>query len=90
MTYGPKKVIVVVGENKLVASLPDAMKRLETTAAPMNAQRLERKTPCTITGTCSECYSEERICSTYAVTKRQTTPNKGRITVLLVKENLGY
>ena len=90
ITFGPKHVILVVGENKIVSCASDAFRRLKTIAAPMNAKRLHKKTPCTIRGICMDCKSEERICGSYIITKRQTSNNKGRITILLVKQNLGY
>lgn len=88
MIYGPKKVIVVAGVNKIVASVEDAIKRNEEFAAPMNCERLDRKTPCRKTGRCMNCSSPERICNSYTLIKKQF--NKDRIHVILMNENLGY
>ncbi|MDF9823666.1 hypothetical protein M2475_000013 [Breznakia sp. PF5-3] len=90
LTFGPKKVFLVVGENKIVKDLSEAIARIENIAAPMNSERLDKKTPCTVTGSCSSCMSEDRICTSYVATKKQQNSNKGRITVLLVKKSLGY
>ena len=64
------------------------MKRLENIAAPANAIRLNKEKPCTSFRHCAHCKSKDRICSHYVVTGRQGTP--GRISVILVKESLGY
>ena len=88
MIYGPDKVIVVCGINKIVDNLDDAIKRNRNVAAPINAKRLDRKTPCASVGHCMDCKSPEKICREYTVIKSQGT--KGRIHVIFVNENLGY
>lgn len=88
ITYGPKKVIVVVGQNKLVQDLTQADLRMRYTAAPMNSMRLNKENPCAKIGHCVDCRSESRICSSYVVTKR--SHEKQRIHVIIVKEDLGY
>lgn len=88
MIYGPKKVIVIVGANKLVSDLESAMERLKSIAAPANNLRLHTNNPCTATGKCMECKSEGRICCSYVVMRKQI--NKDRIHVILVKKTLGY
>ncbi len=88
LIFGPKHVIVVAGANKIVPDLEAAMKRVENIAAPANAIRLNKETPCTNFGHCAHCKSKDRICSHYVVTGRQGTP--GRISVIIVKESLGY
>lgn len=88
MLFGPEKVIVIAGCNKLVKDLDAADERVKAIAAPANAIRLDRNTPCTKTGRCADCRSEGRICANKVVFTRQTTP--GRITVILVAEELGY
>ena len=88
MLFGPEKVIVIAGCNKLVKDLDAADERVKAVAAPANAIRLDRNTPCTKTGRCADCRSEGRICANKVVFTRQTTP--GRITVILVAEELGY
>ena len=88
MTYGPKSVICVVGYNKIVPNLEAAVARVEQVAAPANAVRLHRKTPCTVTGRCEDCHSPDRICCTTVIHRQQRVP--GRIKVILVGEELGY
>lgn len=88
MIYGPDKVIVVAGVNKIVKDLDEAIMRNREWAAPANAKRLNRKTPCAEVGYCMDCKSEERICSDYVVIKRQMV--KDRIHVIIVNKNLGY
>lgn len=85
---GPKNVIVIAGINKLVPDLESALKRVSNLAAPPNAIRLERKTPCALTGRCHNCFSEECMCSNTVITRKANIPN--RIKVLLVGEELGY
>jgi len=86
LVYGPDKVIVVAGRNKIVKNLREAKERMETTAAPQNAKRLNKKTPCVKTGCCEDCDSPERICCHTVITERQYTP---RISVIIVDEDLG-
>lgn len=88
MIYGPDKVIVIAGVNKLVKDEAAAWERLRNFAAPTNSVRLNRKTPCAVTGQCSNCNSPERICASYVTIKRQMNPD--RIHVILVDERLGY
>lgn len=88
MTYGPKYVILVVGQNKIVADLQEAKKRVENVAAPANNLRLNKANACTFSGKCIDCKSETRICATYVTHAHQM--KKGRIIVLLVKEDIGY
>lgn len=87
MIYGPDSVIVIAGVNKIVPSFEAAEKRLEEIAAPANAVRLNKNTPCTQIGHCVHCDSPERICSFYVKTGRQQ--QKNRIKVILVNEQLG-
>ncbi len=88
MSFGPKKVVVVVGRNKIVEDTEAAMKRIKTYAGPMNAHRLKKTTPCAVTGFCNECKSDERICRITVILDRQ--PSASDITVLVVNEDLGY
>lgn len=88
MIYGPKKVIVIVGVNKIVKDLDSAIKRNRELSAPANAKRLSRNTPCTKVGHCMDCKSPERICRAYTVIKSQGV--KGRIHVLFINESVGY
>lgn len=88
MLFGPSKVIIIVGVNKIVSTLDDAIKRNRELSAPANAKRLNKVTPCTKVGYCMDCNSEERICNEYTVIKRQS--DKERIHVIFINENLGY
>ena len=88
MTYGPNSVIVIAGMNKLVSNVMDAANRARTTAAPINAQRFDIKTPCKIDGACHDCNSPDSICS-YIVRTRRCKP-EGRIKLILVGESLGF
>ena len=88
MTFGPESVIVIAGINKVVPTVMDAANRARNTAAPINAQRFDIKTPCKIDGTCHDCNSPDSICS-YIVRTRRCKPN-GRIKVILVGESLGF
>lgn len=88
MLYGPDKVIVVVGINKIVKNIDDAINRNKYICAPANAKRLSTKTPCESTAVCMDCNSLERICCEYTVIKRQRISD--RIHVIFLKENLGY
>ncbi|MCL2884909.1 MAG: lactate utilization protein [Oscillospiraceae bacterium] len=93
---GPGKVVLVVGCNKIVGDLNAAVMRVKKMAAPFNAARLKRDTPCTKTGFCvalhggmaDGCDSAQRICCNYVVTGWQRT--KERVHVILVGEELGY
>lgn len=88
MIFGPKKVIIVTGINKIVRDIDEAYKRVRDEASPINAKRLSRKTPCCVTGKCMDCSSPERICNHMVVTYRQNTKNRG--IVILVREDIGY
>ena len=88
MLYGPDKVIVVAGFNKIVADLEEAIERNRKIAAPINAKRLDRKTPCTRVGTCMDCKSPEKICREYTLIRSQGNPD--RIHVIFLNEDLGY
>ncbi|MDO5813045.1 MAG: lactate utilization protein [Bacillota bacterium] len=87
MIYGPKKVFVIVGKNKIVEDEKAAIQYIQNVSAPANAMRLNRKTPCIQTGSCMNCQSADRICSMYTKISRQ---QQGRMTVLVVNEELGY
>ncbi|SFD20186.1 lactate utilization protein [Clostridium uliginosum] len=88
MLYGPKRVIVIVGVNKIVPTLEGAIQRNRQVSAPANAKRLNRVTPCAKVGTCMDCNSKERLCNEYIVIKRQV--DKDRIHVIFMNTSLGY
>lgn len=87
LTFGPKWVIILVGRNKLVANLEEAMYRIKNYVAPTNAMRLDKKTPCVKTSYCEECSSPGRICNTWTITEKSFP--KGRVKVVLINEDLG-
>lgn len=87
LTFGPKRVLVVVGRNKIVPDLDSAMHRIKDYAAPANALRLNCKTPCVKTAECADCNSPGRICNTWTITEKSFP--KGRVTVILVNDELG-
>jgi len=86
--FGPKHVIVVIGINKIVRDLEEALWRARNVAAPINAKRLNKKTPCVETGKCEDCDSPERNCNVTTIMHRK--PSATNITVILVGEKLGY
>lgn len=96
IAFGPEKVIVIVGVNKIVKNLDEAVKRVKTVAAPKNCIRLNRDTYCSKMGHCVDmdggigkgCDSDARICRHYHVCAKQTA--MGRINVIIVNEDLGY
>lgn len=89
MLFGPRKVIVVAGRNKLVDGTPhDAIERVKAWATPPNAKRLNFKTPCSATGFCSDCNSPDRLCRVTAVIDRK--PRFTDIHVLVVNAELGF
>lgn len=88
MIYGPKQVIVVVGKNKIVKDEEEAEKRIKRVAAPKNAKRLKRNTPCILTDECVNCKSPEKICHNFTTIKSSPFPN--RIHVIIVGKELGY
>ena len=88
MIFGPKQVFIIIGTNKIVSDMAEAEERLKFYAGPMDAKKLDKKTPCTTIGKCVDCNSEERICNKYLVYRRE--PRAGRMKVVLINESLGY
>jgi hypothetical protein len=88
MTFGPKKVILVVGMNKVAPDLDSAIARVKHYAAPVNVMRLKLQNPCAETGLCSDCKSPQRICNMWSIIEGHMI--KDRIHVKLVGETLGY
>ncbi|MGO9621253.1 MAG: lactate utilization protein [Desulfobaccales bacterium] len=88
MCFGPQKVILVVGMNKVAPDLDTAMARVKHYAAPLNAMRLHMATPCGETGVCQDCKSPQRICNMWLIIEGHMLEN--RIHVKLVGEDLGY
>ncbi len=100
IAFGPKRVIMIVGKNKLVENIDEGLLRIKKSAAPKNCVRLGINNPCAKLGHCiafeksdrplmtDGCSAERRICRNYLVSSIQGT--KDRITVILCNENLGY
>lgn len=88
LAFGPSKVVVVTGMNKVAPDLDSAIKRARNVAAPINAARFQLSTPCTKVGKCANCQNEDSICCQVLITRRGRVPN--RIHVILVGEELGY
>lgn len=88
MIFGPKKVILVVGMNKVVPDVESAVARTQHYSAPVNAIRMSIKTPCAENGICVDCKTPARICNIWTTIEGQRI--RGRIHVKLVGENLGY
>ena len=87
LAFGPRDVVIVVGRNKIVSDLDEAMYRIKNYAAPANAIRLGMKTPCTKTSYCEECKSATRICNTWTITEKSFP--KGRIKIVLINDDMG-
>jgi len=87
LTFGPKWVILLIGRNKLVSDLDEAMYRIKNYAAPANSMRLDKKTPCVKTSYCEECKSPDRICNSWTITEKSFP--KGRVKVVLINEDMG-
>ena len=88
IAQGPKKVVFIVGMNKICDDVDGAMKRARNVAAPINAQRFGLNTPCAKTGSCMNCKSPDTICCQFLITRFSRHP--GRIHVILVNDNLGF
>ncbi len=87
--FGHKKVYLIVGKNKLAPTLEEAVERARNVAAPLNAKRLNRRTPCAKTGDrCYDCNSPDRICRGVQVLLR--APGAAEYEVILIDEALGY
>ena len=88
IAQGPKKVVFIVGMNKVCDDIDGAMKRARNVAAPINAQRFNLNTPCAKTGACFNCKSPDTICCQFLITRYSR--HEGRIHVILVNDNLGF
>ena len=88
ITYGPDKVYIVVGKNKITATYDEALKRARNVSAPLNAKRAGYNPPCTAVGYCVDCISPERVC--YIVSTIEGQHAKNRITLLIAGEDEGF
>ena len=86
--FGPKKVILVAGYNKIVVDVQEAIQRIKNVAAPMNARRLNLDVPCAKLGKCVDCNSPNRMCRILVI--HEWKPTWTDIVVILVREELGY
>lgn len=86
--YGPQRVIIVAGYNKIVKDLKEAIERIKRISAPLNAKRLGAKLPCAETGYCVDCKSERRICRILTILQRR--PPETEMHVLLLNEEIGF
>ena len=88
IAQGPRKVLFIIGMNKVCDDVDGAMKRARSVAAPTNAQRFGLSTPCAKTGSCMDCKSPDTICCQFLITRFSRHP--GRIHVILVNDDLGF
>lgn len=88
LLHGQRNVIVVAGMNKLAMTREDALNWVHNMAAPPNASRLNKKTPCAMAGFCGDCHGPDTICCQEVITWHSMIP--GRIKIVLVGENLGF
>ena len=88
IAQGPKKVLFIVGMNKICNDSDSAMKRARNVAAPINAQRFGLSTPCSKTGACMDCKSPDTICCQFLITR--FSRHKDRVHVILVNDDLGF
>jgi L-lactate utilization protein LutB len=87
ITFGPRHVVILMGRNKIVGDLDEAMYRIKNYVAPTNAMKLGKKTPCVKTSFCEECNSPGRICNTWTITEKSFP--KGRVKIVLINEDMG-
>lgn len=87
LTFGPNKVVVLIGRNKICSDLYSAMERVKEYASPANCIRLNMKTPCIKSASCVDCSTDDRICNSWVITEKAFPP--GRTAVVLINEDLG-
>jgi len=88
MTFGPKKVVILAGVNKIVRDVHEAVRRIYEVASPMNSKRRGNNTPCAKTGICNDCKSPDRICRITVILNRK--PNLTDISVYVIGKELGF
>ena len=88
MTFGPKKVVITAGMNKVTPDLESALGRVKEIAGPMRAKSLNMDTPCAETGVCNDCNSPQRICRVTTILHRR--PMLTDISVVLINQSLGF
>jgi len=87
MVFGPSKVILPIGRNKIVKNVDEALHRIKHVIAPIHARRKGQTTPCAVTGTCTDCFSPDRICNVTVIMEKQ--PLHTDISIIVVNEDLG-
>jgi len=87
MIFGPRKVFIIVGRNKIVKDVEEALHRIKNVIAPFHARTKNFATPCAQTGKCNDCSAPRRICSVTTIMERR--PWRTDIAVILVDEDLG-
>jgi hypothetical protein len=88
MSFGPRKVMIIAGVNKLTIDIQTALQRVKNIAGPMRAKSLGKQTPCAETGICTDCNSPQRICRITTILHRK--PMLTDITVIIINEALGF
>jgi len=88
MHYGPEKVFLIIGKNKIESTYVEALKRARNIAAPLNAKRARMNPPCVKVGKCVDCLSQERVCNFISIIEGQHV--EGRLTVLIANEEAGF
>jgi len=88
MIFGPRKVVIIAGVNKIVRNVQEALERIRNVAAPMNAKRLKVQVPCATTGICTDCDAPDRICNVTTIIERR--PVFTDISIILLGQMLGY
>ena len=88
MTFGPERVLIIVGMNKLENTEKNAIKRALTVATPLNANRAKIDSPCSRNESCENCTQSNRVCNYISIIRGQHYP--GRMKLLILNENLGY
>lgn len=89
LCFGVKKIIYIIGKNKIAPTLEAAIYRAKNVAAPLNAKRLNKKTPCAVTGRCHDCNSPDCICNVTTIT-HHPTKYQTEVHVVIAGEDLGY
>ena len=85
-TFGPARVIMIIGKNKLVNSVDEGIERTRKECCPQNARRMNLKTPCAITGTCTDCTAPDRMCNIISIFERKPNGFKSFVVVFVDKE----
>jgi len=88
ISFGPDKVLIVVGKNKVVDTLDKAIKRVKNIACPLNAKRAGFNPPCVTLNKCVDCVSDERVCNSLSIIEGQA--DSSRLKLLIVNEEYGY